>query len=140
MKSGQTDLVEEAELEAREIAVGEEGLGMGGDGFEVEALEQVVGSVAAAQSHDGGGTWVGEGRVEIGEALLRGSSEVERSALARVGGEFGCETEIAQGREAEIDVLRLRAGGRGDDADGRAGSDRGRFQQSRHLTKPLRGR
>ena len=33
---------------------------MGGNGFEVQAVEQIIRSVAAAQGHDGGGALVGQ--------------------------------------------------------------------------------
>jgi hypothetical protein len=56
---------------------------------EVEAVEQVVGAVAAAKGHDGGGVRIGEGCVEIGESLLRSSGKVERLAQESVGPGFG---------------------------------------------------
>ena len=49
VKGGQAQLIEQAELDAGQIAVGEEWLGMRGDGFEIQAIEQIVRSVAAAQ-------------------------------------------------------------------------------------------
>jgi len=54
------------ELDAGEIAVGEEGLGVVADQVQVETFEEVVGAVAAAQGHDGGGAGIGEGGVEVG--------------------------------------------------------------------------
>ena len=128
------------ELDAGEIAVGEKRLGMSGDGCEVETFEEVIRSVAAAMGHDGAGLRIGEGRVEIGEALGSSSGEVERLAKERVGSRFGHEAERLQGREAALDALRLRRGGGGDDGDFSAQCDGQWFDQTRHVTMPLRGR
>ena len=85
MKNGQAEFVEQAELNSGEIAVGEKWLGVRGDGFEVEAIEQVIRSVAAANAHDCAVSAIGEGGVQIGEPLLRRSGEVERLAQKRIG-------------------------------------------------------
>ena len=55
VECGKAQFVEEAELHAGEIAVGEERLGMCGDEFEVQAFEQIIRPVAAAEGHDGAG-------------------------------------------------------------------------------------
>ena len=82
VKGGQANLVEQVELDAGQVAVGKERLGMRGDCFEIEAVEQVVRSVAAANAHDGGCVRIGEGGVQIGEALRE---EFRRSRAARAG-------------------------------------------------------
>ena len=51
---------------------------------QIEAVEKIVGAVAAAEAHDGAGGFIGEGGVQIGEALLGRSGKVERSALESV--------------------------------------------------------
>ena len=84
VKSGQAQLVEQVQLDAGEIAIGEEGLGVRGDGFEVQAVEQVIRSVAAAQGHDGAGVRIGKSRVQVGEALSGSSGKVERPVLERM--------------------------------------------------------
>ena len=140
VKNGQAQFVEQPKLDAGQVAISKERLGVDGDGLKVEVIKQVVRSVAAANTHDGSGIRVGEGGVQIGEALLRGSGEVERLAQKSVGRELRRIAQRAEGCESAIDALRLCRRRRGDDGDGRIRRDWRWFEQGLHFTKPPRGR
>ena len=140
VEGGKAQLVEQMELDAGEIAVGEKRLGMCGDGCEVETFEEVIRSVAAAEGHDGAGCWIGKSGVKIGEALSGGSREVERLAKQCVGAWRRHEAKSRQGRKAAFGSLRIRGRRGRDDGDLTAQCGGWRFDQARHLTMPLRER
>src|SRR5579863_5638782 len=85
MKDGQANFVEQTKLNASEVAVAEERLGMRGDAFEVEAFDQVVRSVSAANRDDGGSVGIDKRAAKIGEPLLWSSGEIERLAHKSIG-------------------------------------------------------
>ena len=93
VEGGQAELIEQAKLDAGEVAIGEERLGVFANQFEVEAREQIVGAVAAAHAGDDAGVGVGECGVQIGEALLGGSGEEEWAACLGMCAELGDEAE-----------------------------------------------
>ena len=107
VEGGKAELVEKAELNAGEIAVRKKWLGMSGDGCEVEAVEQVIRTVAAAEGHDGAGIRIGKCGVEIGEALGASSGKVERPAMQRVGARLGREAESFESSEAALDAITV---------------------------------
>jgi hypothetical protein len=117
VKGGKAKLVEQAQLDACEVTVGKERLGMACDQLEIETIEQVVGAIAASQAQDGAGVFIGECGVQIGEALLSGSGKVERAVGLRGSTNAGGEVENAQGLEAALKSIRLGKGGGGDDAN-----------------------
>jgi len=95
MESGQTELIEKVKLDGREVAVSEERLGVFADELKIEAGKEVVGAIAATDGDDERGVGVGEGFVEVGEAMARNSGEEEWSALKGVGTEARLEAKFA---------------------------------------------
>ena len=75
--------IEEPGLDGGHVAVGEERLGVRADQVEIEAIEKVVGSVTATGTNDGGDGGIGEGGVQIGEAVFDGAGKVGRMLCRR---------------------------------------------------------
>ena len=113
VKRGKAEVVEQVKLDAGQIAVGEERLGMLSDQREIEAIEQVVGAVPATHAGNDGAVWIGECSVQIGEALLRRSGKEERPAFLSVCAEAGSEAECAQALKTAVYALGVcERGGR----------------------------
>ena len=127
MKRRQAKFVEKAQLRACEVAVGEKGLGMIANEFGIQAFEEVVGAIAAAEAHHCIGCLVGKSSVKVGEALPGCSGKVERAALESEVTETRGIAESAHGHKAALDAVGLCKRGGRDDADACAGGDCCRF-------------
>ena len=104
VEAGEIERVEEGDLEGGEVAVAEEGLGVVAEYVHIELVEEVVGAVSAAGREEDADGVVGEGGVEVEEALLGGAGEVERAAGEHVGRFDREEAEVAQTFHAAIDA------------------------------------
>src|ERR1035441_8990341 len=100
------------ELNSGQVAIGEEGLGMLADQLQIEAVEQVVGAIAAAQAGHHARLFIGEGAMQVFEALRLGSGKVERSLLEGVVSKPGHKAQRAQTFQAPFGELKP-GGGRG---------------------------
>src|SRR5579863_9611892 len=107
VKSGQANFIEEMQLNAGQVTVGKERLGMACDQLEIEAIEQIIGAVSATKAHDGACVFIGEGCMQIGEPVLARSGKVERAAGLRRLANSGGKVENAQGIEAALNALRV---------------------------------
>jgi hypothetical protein len=128
-KGRKADLIEKVELDGGEVAVSKERLGVLADEGKVDAGEEVVGAVAAANGGDEGGVGVGKGGVEVGEAMTGSSGEEQRSALKGVWSEARLEAELAEAVEAFLDPFLVGIGGGREDGDSGAGGWRGWAQE-----------
>ncbi len=90
--------VEHGEREAGEVAVSEERLGMRAQKVEVELVEEIIRAIAAAHTDDGARLGIGEGFIEIAEALLRRAGKKERAAR---GGGAWRDAARSRGRAGE---------------------------------------
>ena len=136
-KRGQSGLVEQPRLHGGEVAVGDERLGVGADEVEVEAVEQVVRSVAAARGEDGANFGIGKGGVQVGEALGGGSGKIRRLLAERVLAGDGVVSAGAQRGEPLLNALGSRAAGRSNDGDARSGGNGGRLEETAHQASPV---
>ena len=121
MKRSQAKLVEQAKLHSGQVAIGEEGLGMFADQFEIEPVEQVVRTVSTAQAHHSARHHIRKGSIQIGQTLLRGSCKEEWAAFESVLAEPGRKAQRAQRLQATVNALGLGKGSRSNDADACAG-------------------
>src|SRR6202050_3299842 len=136
MKSNQAGLIEQPGLQCGVVAVCKERFGMAANEIEIEAAEQVIRSVAAAGTNDGGDRGVGKGVVQIGEAVFDRARKVRRVLAAGV---FGGECVVAQSAQrcnASGNALVLRAAGRGYDSDAGARRDGRRLEQRFSQAEP----
>jgi hypothetical protein len=69
VKCREAELVEEAQLNARHVAVRKQGLWMRPNEIEIKDAEEVVGTIAASYSGNEAGVWICESRMQIGEPL-----------------------------------------------------------------------
>jgi len=105
------ELIEQVELDGGEVAVAEERLGVPANELKVEAGEQVVGFVAAADGCDERCVGVQECAVEVIEAMAGRSGEEDGSALESVGSKTRLKAEFAETVEPFFDVLLVGIGG-----------------------------
>ena len=94
---------------------------MAADEIEVEAGEKLGGAPAAAGAKDGGDGGIGEGGVEVGEALLDRAGVVDGTGGEGVRKEDGFVAEGAEMTHAGADTIRTGGGGWRDDRDAGAG-------------------
>ncbi len=123
VEGDEAGLIEEPGLDRGVIAVGEEGFGILANEVEVEAFKQVVGAIAAAGSDDGCDVGIGEGGVEIGEALVGGAGEVGRMLAEGVRGGNGIVAKVAEDFDGAGNAVVARAAGRGEHDNAGSGRD-----------------
>ncbi len=102
---------------------------------EIKAIEQIIGSVAAAHAGDDGAVRIGECSVKISEALFGGSGKEERAALLSICTEMGSKAErrvTARGRDRRAQALRKGGGRNNADADSRSLCNGTRGVNERH--------
>jgi hypothetical protein len=88
--------------------------------IEVELIKQVVGAVAATEAGDHARAFIGEGRMQIGQALCGRAGKIKWSLLEGVVAESGNETECAKTIYAFFRTLKFGRGRRSHHADARA--------------------
>ena len=140
VKGGKANLIEQPGLNGSHIAVGEEGFGVGADQVEVETVEEVVGSVTATGTNDGGDVRIRKSAMQIAEPLLKRTGKI-RGVLA------GCVlfsdhlvAKLAEGRDAMRNAVGAGVAGRRDDGEARVRGDCWGFEKAIRQGAPRRRR